>query len=179
MLKQFLSAAPVLAEAPQRGKDVVALRPLIRKVAFAYRIRDLDRELEVQAPHDLPYVWGNIDGIQEALCNLVDNAIRHTLPGTHIVLSAEPRGDHVLVRVADGGQGLSDHDEEKIFRPAGFRVQDEPSIEGQGLGLPIARALIVGLGGQLWHEAPPGGGTVFCFTLPCVTDMPGAEGHSD
>ena len=61
MLRHFLSTTPPPAEAQQFSTDVVALRPLIRRVAFTYRLREPHRELAVRVPGDLPYVLGNAD----------------------------------------------------------------------------------------------------------------------
>jgi K+-sensing histidine kinase KdpD len=170
MLKQAVSSAPVLDAAHRASQDVVALRPLIRRTAYTFRVREPSCELALHIPSDLPYVVGNADRIQEALCNLVENALQHTPPGTSIEVSAGLADAQVLVRVADSGRGLSDQGKELSFEPIGPRAQAKPSIVGRGLGLPIARALIQGMGGELWYEEPPGGGAAFCFTLPCVAE---------
>jgi two-component system sensor histidine kinase KdpD len=179
LLGQFLSTSPARAEIPQPARSVVTLPLLIRRAAHMLRIRDTRHQIVVHLPNDLPFVWGDADSVQQVLSNLADNAIKYSAPGTLITLSATARKDDVLASVTDQGQGVAPGNEERIFEPAYRFCQDGQEIEGQGLGLAMARALIEAQGGELWYRRHPPGGACFCFTLPRVEDLPDEEGDAD
>jgi two-component system sensor kinase FixL len=83
-------------------------------------------------------------------------------PRRSIVISAFPSGDDLIeVRVADTGPGLAPEVREKLFRP--FTTT---KVHGMGVGLSICRSIVEAHGGKLWAADNPGGGTLFCFTLP-------------
>jgi len=163
LLRRFLSM-------PSRpARCTVTLLPLVRSVAQTFQLRGSGHQIIVRVPPSLPFVWGDADGIQEVLSNLVDNAIRYSPAGAQIILAAEARKNDVLVRVADQGHGIAKEDESVLFEP-GWRSCRDESGEGHGLGLPVARALIQALGGELWYEREGEGGSCFCFTLPLAYD---------
>jgi signal transduction histidine kinase len=164
MIGQFLAVSPAQAGALRPVRNPVTLRPLLQRVAQTFSLRDTEHELIVQVPAGLPFVEGDADRIQEVLCNLIDNAVRYSPPGTRIVVAAEAQADRVLISVADEGVGIPAGDESRIFEPF-FRGQSEQKGEGQGVGLYIARTLVQAMGGELWHEQQPGHGSRFCFTL--------------
>jgi signal transduction histidine kinase len=141
---------------PEAG--VVTLLPLLRRVARTFEVRGTGQAILVQVEPDLPFAWGHADRIQEVLSNLVDNALRYAPPGSRVVLGAHGRGQEIEVSVTDWGEGVAEGTEQEIFEP-GVR-------EGQGLGLPVARALVQSMGGRIWYERDAkGGGARFCFTL--------------
>jgi two-component system, OmpR family, sensor histidine kinase KdpD len=121
--------------------------------------------LLVEIPSDLPLVRVDATLIDQAMGNLLDNAARHTPPGTVVFLRAKHAGPEIVVSVEDGGPGLDDGDMERVF--AKFqRGASESSGGGVGLGLAICRAIVKLHGGRIWAERNIGGGLVFRFTLP-------------
>ena len=102
--------------------------------------------------------------IQQVLLNLIRNAMEAMAesPRREIVISAIPAdGDMIEIRVADSGPGLAPHVREKLFQP--FTTT---KAHGMGVGLSICRSIVDAHGGRLWAADNPGGGTLFCFTLP-------------
>lgn len=121
--------------------------------------------LLVEIPTDLPLVRVDAALIEQAIANLLDNAARHTPPGTVVRLRAAHDRGEITVSVEDYGPGLDERDLERIF--AKFqRGAAEPAIAGVGLGLAICRAIVRLHGGRAWAEPNPGGGIVFRFSLP-------------
>jgi two-component system sensor histidine kinase KdpD len=119
----------------------------------------------VELPEDLPLVRVDASLIEQALVNLMENAARHTPPGTVVRLRAQRRGGEVVVSVEDFGPGLPDADIERMF--AKFeRGVSEGRTGGVGLGLAICRAIVRLHGGRAWGERLAGGGTAFRFALP-------------
>jgi two-component system sensor histidine kinase KdpD len=102
---------------------------------------------------------------EQVFINLLENAIRHSPPGSEIAISAHKDKEAVTVEVADRGRGIPAGEEEKIFEK--FHRAPGAAIKwGAGLGLTICRAVIKAHGGRIWAENRPGGGAVFRFTLP-------------
>ena len=97
-----------------------------------------------------------------ALVNLLVNA-RHAVHGSngHVTLSSRASGESVRISVADGGTGIAAHDLAKVFDPY-FTTKRG----GTGLGLPIAKNIVEGLGGTLTVSSAPGKGTDITIDLP-------------
>jgi signal transduction histidine kinase len=107
--------------------------------------------------------------IAQVLINLLENAIRHTPPGTPISLSVRPAPQGVAFAVHDDGPGIplayQAHLFEKFYRAPG--KSREP---GSGIGLAISRGLVEAHGGGIRVVSTPGAGTTFTFTLPVSRD---------
>jgi two-component system, OmpR family, phosphate regulon sensor histidine kinase PhoR len=123
--------------------------------------------LSLNVPSQLPEVAADNRRLQEVLQNLLDNAIQYTLPGGKIVLSAESRGDEVILTVADTGIGIPQADQPRIFERF-YRVDVARSREagGTGLGLSISKHLVEAQGGRIWVESEVGVGSRFYFAVP-------------
>ena len=104
--------------------------------------------------------------LQQALTNLVSNALKYTTQGT-IEMSVENKLGAVELRVKDTGMGISASDQKKLFAPF-FRVQsdDVSEITGTGLGMWITRQLIELMGATIGVESIKGVGTHVVVTIP-------------
>jgi len=126
------------------------------------------RRVGTDLPAVLPLVPIDELLVEQVFINLIENAIRHTPPGTPIDVSAWQEGDQVIVEVADRGPGVPEHQAEEVFRKffrGGAETGGRPA-GGAGLGLAICRGIITAHGGRVWVEPRPGGGAAFRFTLP-------------
>jgi two-component system sensor histidine kinase KdpD len=119
----------------------------------------------VDLADDLPLLRVDAALIDQVLANLLENALRHTPPGTVIQLRARRIGDEVVVSVEDFGPGLPDEAIERLFDKF-HRASTEGSTAGMGLGLSICRAIVSLHGGRVWAERISGGGLAFRFSLP-------------
>lgn len=159
---------------PDRGwYDVPALIDdvvgRLRPVLFAH-------PLDVTAPDDLPPVHLDYVEVDQVLTNLIENAVRHTPPGTAIHITARVEGSDLVVEVADEGPGIDPRSIAHIFdafvrAPAAHRA-----APGSGLGLAVARGLVEAHGGHITVEDRAGGGTAFRFTLPLSSGQAEAQG---
>jgi two-component system sensor histidine kinase KdpD len=122
-------------------------------------------------PADLPLVPMDEILLEQVFVNLLENAARHTPPGTPIEIGAEGREREVVAWVADRGPGIPSGQEEAIFRK--FHRAGSTAGGGVGLGLTICRGIVTAHGGRIWAEARPGGGAVFRLSLP-ITGTPPA-----
>jgi len=100
--------------------------------------------------------------IREVVVNLVTNALHHTPAGGVVSIDGEAKNDRVVMTVADTGAGVAADDLPKIFD----RFYKGAGSRGSGLGLTIARNLIVAHGGEIRATSEPGTGTTIVFTLP-------------
>jgi two-component system sensor histidine kinase KdpD len=139
---------------------------LIGAVLARLRPQLAARPVRVAAPESLPPLWVNAALIDQALTNLVENALRHTPDGTAITISAAVHAHELWVQVADAGPGIPPealpHLFEKFFRVAG----PERRAQGTGLGLAICKGIVEAHGGRIWAENAPGGGALFTIALP-------------
>ncbi|MGY4830550.1 two-component system sensor histidine kinase KdpD [Sphaerotilaceae bacterium SBD11-9] len=121
--------------------------------------------LRVSLPEDLPLL--NVDAVllERVLCNLLENAVKYTPPGSLIEISAQASSSQVTVRVDDHGPGLPKGREEALFEMF-ERGRKESASPGVGLGLAICRAIVQAHGGTIRGETRPGGGARFSFDLP-------------
>jgi signal transduction histidine kinase len=120
-------------------------------------------------PADLPPVFVDEQRVMQVLENLVDNAIKYGNPGSRIVLSAQEKPTLVYISVSNEGPSIEKEALRRIFEK-GFRVRNEDTRKksGSGLGLYIAKSIVLAHDGEIWAESEPGKGTTFNFSLPKV-----------
>jgi two-component system phosphate regulon sensor histidine kinase PhoR len=105
--------------------------------------------------------------LQDALRNLVENAVNYSPEGCSITLRAAARDRQAVLTVSDQGPGIPDADLDRVFERF-YRVDRARSREsgGTGLGLSIVKHLVELLGGRVWAANGPRGGAVFTISLP-------------
>ncbi|HEY3120797.1 MAG TPA: HAMP domain-containing sensor histidine kinase [Vicinamibacteria bacterium] len=118
--------------------------------------------VRVEAAADLPLVEIDPLRIREVLSNLLSNALRHTPRGGAVLLAAGTRDGGIEVRVTDTGPGIAPEELPRIFD----RFYKGRASRGSGLGLTIARNLVVAHGGGIRAESGVGQGTAIIVTLP-------------
>ena len=101
----------------------------------------------------------------EALCNVVDNAVKYTPAGGRVTISAQLLDSFCRVDVADTGPGIPEEEQgavfDRFYRGAGTRAAD-----GLGLGLYLAREILSRQGGYIKVASRPGVGCTFSLYLP-------------
>lgn len=142
--------------------DVVELAHDLAK-AFQGQAAVGNVQLGVESATDLPPIALDAVRIREVLANLVTNALQHTPPGgtIHIRVAGTNQGA-VSVDVSDNGTGMTVEEADRAFE----RFHKGPESRGFGLGLAIARNLVVAHGGEIQLTSTPGQGTRIRFTLP-------------
>jgi len=125
-------------------------------------------ELAVETSPDLPTMDLDAARIREVLSNLIANALRYTPSGGKITIRCLVEGkgaDNVQLSVSDTGAGIPPDDLPHIFD----RFYKSPDSRGTGLGLTIARNLVLAHGGEISASSEAGKGTTIDFTLPLAT----------
>jgi signal transduction histidine kinase len=149
----------------------VPIAQLFRRVADRHERELLEKQvaLETSVADDLEEVWGDPARLEQALQNLVANALRHTPEGGQITLAAARAGGTVRLSVRDTGAGIPDDHLPRIFDrfyKADASRSDPYSKTGSGLGLSIVKAIIERHGGTVGAANAPGGGAEFTISLP-------------
>jgi signal transduction histidine kinase len=129
-----------------------------------------DRALEVENDHALR-LSGNADELHRMVLNLLDNAARHTPPGSRIELHLRRVGEEAVLEVADDGPGIPPRLREQIFDRfvRGEGPADTAVGHGSGLGLAIVRSVAASHGGVVEVGESAAGGAQFRIRLPLQT----------
>jgi two-component system sensor histidine kinase KdpD len=128
------------------------------------------RTLATSVDTSRPALVGRFDFVQalRILNNLIENALRHSPPGSPVDVGVRREGDNLLFAVADRGPGIAAEERERIFEPFYRSATSAPDVGHAGLGLSIARRLAEIQSGSLDYEPRPGGGSVFTLRLPAI-----------
>jgi NtrC-family two-component system sensor histidine kinase KinB len=111
----------------------------------------------------LPHVPLSRSGFDRVLDNLIANALRHTASGGAVTLSADATPRHLLIHVADTGEGIALAQQALIFEPF---VQIGSKRGGAGLGLAICKEIVLQHGGEIRVDSQPRRGSTFTVALP-------------
>lgn len=122
--------------------------------------------LEVMMPETLPPVSMDLKRITEALAHLLENAGKYSPAGTPIHIAAELRNTHLVTSVADHGPGIDDMEQAMIFEKFYRGRNQRLTIQGTGMGLAIAKAIVELHGGTIGITSQLGRGSLFYFSLP-------------
>jgi signal transduction histidine kinase len=128
-----------------------------------HRARSEDKPLTVDVEEPPPTFAIMQTHLQQALINLLENALDATIPGQHITVGAARMTDGMRLWVENEGEGVPAAAQESIFEPF---FTTKPPGSGAGMGLAIAAHFIRAQGGRLYYEDPPAGGARFVIELP-------------
>lgn len=106
---------------------------------------------------------------EEAVSNLIKNALDHTDEGDFVKISWEKSPVMIRISVEDNGSGISEEDIYHIFKR--FYRSSSSSSGGSGLGLPLAKAIVEEQGGSLTVSSQEGQGSVFVLSFSYVTEL--------
>lgn len=102
---------------------------------------------------------------EEAVCNLLDNAVKYTPPGGTVTVEVKNYELFSTIRVTDTGPGISEEEQAKIFGRF-YRAPGAWQAEGVGIGLYLTRQIAEKQGGYVKVESALGKGSVFSLFLP-------------
>ncbi len=122
--------------------------------------------VDVRLPDSLPMVQMDLERIAKVLQHLLENAAKYSPETSPIFVSAEVVKERLVTSVADRGVGIDDLERtmifDKFYRGQGQRYR----VQGTGMGLAIAKAIVEAHGGSIEVTSQPEHGSVFSFSLP-------------
>ncbi|GHO80062.1 hypothetical protein KSD_78330 [Ktedonobacter sp. SOSP1-85] len=154
----------------QEAVDILslALRIVEARAPLARQINHIEMVSEL-AP-ELPPVMGDAMRLEQALHNLIHNALRHTPPGGMIAVAAYKEEEWVVLQVKDTGEGIASEDIphvwERFYQATHARNY---ARGGAGLGLALCKEWIEAMGGEINAESSPDEGSCFSICLRIAT----------
>jgi signal transduction histidine kinase len=161
-----------LADAGELSLNRQPVQPgeIIEKLAAAFQLEASKNQIQLttKVDEDLPALNLDPERIQQALSNLMSNAIRHTPEGGEILLQARRVDGCVHLEVIDSGEGISDDMLPHIFDRF-YRGDSSRQEGGSGLGLAIAKSIVEIQGGSISATSQgAGAGSSFIIQMPCA-----------
>ncbi|WP_322866641.1 PAS domain S-box protein [Aquicoccus sp. G2-2] len=122
---------------------------------------------ETAFPEHRLNAWIDAPRMEQALLNLMSNAVKYSEPDQAVTVSLLEKDDSIVIAVQDCGPGIPAHYQDQVFQP--FSQADSSATRkrgGTGLGLSIAKSLIEKMGGKIDFDSSEGVGTTFRISLP-------------
>jgi two-component system phosphate regulon sensor histidine kinase PhoR len=170
IVEDLLMLSKVESKEFQLKKELIGLHELIRDVIDYMKEPAEKKRIAISQGEVSPQrcVSADRNYLEQALINLLDNAIKYSHEGGAIIISAIEKGQkETQFSIQDDGIGIFKEDLHRIFERF-YRVDKGRSqdLGGTGLGLSIVKHLVQVHGGRIWVESHPGEGSTFFFTLP-------------
>ena len=126
------------------------------------------RPIRLEIPDPGTFVLADLARAREVLVHLIENANLYSSPDQSITISTEEKDDFVIFSIADKGPGIVDAELGLIFDKFYRGADQRYRVQGTGMGLPIAKAIVEAHGGTIAVVSQVGHGSVFSFSLPIV-----------
>ena len=165
-IEDFLAVVRVDRGVGLPEREPLLLHQLVATAVAAERRRSPGQRFRVRAPRDVPPAIGDTSHINQVLRNLISNAVDATPPGALVAIEIRSGAKHAQVIIRDRGPGIATDAGSDVFD----LFVDHPAVGGHvprsGIGLYVARTLVVSNGGRIWVARRRGGGTEVGFSLP-------------
>ncbi|MBK8027150.1 MAG: GAF domain-containing protein [Chloroflexi bacterium] len=149
----------------------VSLDSVLSDVMIDLTAHILEADARIEVAQSLPSVDGDRTLLKQVFTNLIQNALTYHRQGVppHIRVSSITEDEHVAIRVIDNGIGIPPEFRERIF---GLfqRLHSQEEYPGTGIGLAVVRKAVEMMSGDVWVEAAPEQGSVFCVRLQRVAE---------
>jgi len=166
LVQNLLELAKIDAGGLEQKFESVKVDQLVSEVfqEFLAQAKEKRQILQIETTKGEPEIKGDFSQLRVALRNLVSNAIKYTPEKGTIVIATQATQDSVILMVKDNGYGIPKDDLPFIFERF-YRVYNEKvkDIEGNGLGLAVAKSFVEQNKGQIHVESEYGKGS--CFSL--------------
>lgn len=168
LINRFFTLAKLEAGDWNIEQTKIDINELCREhvLGFYELLHQKEFTVDVSIPEQKIFVWGEKESIERILNNLLSNAIRYGSDGKYIGLFLREKNDAVEIDIADKGRGIEKEFAESVFERL-YTMEDSRNrkIQGNGLGLTIAKNLAKQMGGDILLESEPNVTTVFTVRL--------------
>jgi PAS domain S-box-containing protein len=150
--------------------EMVPLHDIIERVVGALQLQASQKQIQMTteiSPDTIPLVEADQALLQQAMTNLLENAINYTEPNGRIAVRVRPDQDRMIFEVSDTGIGIAPVDIPRLFEKF-YRggQRGTKKHQGTGLGLAIVKSIAEQHKGQVWVESQLGKGSTFFFAIP-------------
>lgn len=165
LLNSLTDMAEAEAGAMKLYREPLDVARLAARVTDLYAdiAEDKGISLRVSAPETL-ILDADPNRLPQAIANLIDNAIKYTARGGHVVVQVQRQNGAIAISVKDTGIGIGFADREKVWQRL-YRADTSRSERGLGLGLAVAKAIVEAHGGRIGLESEPNRGSTFTVHL--------------
>ena len=172
LITQFFTLAKLEAGDTELERSKLNLNEVCSEniLSFYELLSTQDFQIKVDIPNAPIFVMSNSDALQRILFNLISNAIRYGADGKYLGMVLRSDEENAYIDIIDKGRGIPKEFADTIFERL-FTMEDSrnPRMQGNGLGLTIAKNLAVQLGGDITLTSQPNVKTVFTVTLKKMT----------
>jgi signal transduction histidine kinase len=163
----------------EQGKRIyhpapASLSEIVRTAARAmeYPLKQQGFKLDVWIDESLPQIRVDRDSIEQAVLNLLSNAMKYSGESRTVGLRVRREDDYALIQVIDKGVGIDPKEQARIFEKF-YRVptRENESLPGTGLGLALVAHIAKAHGGSVRVESTPGEGSTFSVLLPLENEL--------
>lgn len=167
LIDKLLQSAKLEAGALKLEKEPVLIPRLTKKVVEEIASRAKKHKFDMEFGPSFPVVEADVRCMEQALRNLVENAVKYSPEGGRVAITGEVKDGKIVVTVSDEGIGILPEHQDRLFERF-YRVDSASvrSTPGSGLGLSITKGHIEAHGGEVWVESTVGKGSKFHFSLP-------------
>lgn len=166
LVTEAIHLARIEAGKIQPKKQPYPVRPLIETTLQQMETALEGRSVECSVAADLPPILVDMELMQLLIRQLIDNAVKYSPPGSPIRIGARLTGDAVAISVRNDGQGVTALEKSRIFEKFYRSASARSQVPGTGMGLAIAREIVLAHGGNIWVESNPGQGAEFFASVP-------------
>ena len=149
--------------------ELVDLHAVVERILSALQLHAGQKQIQVksQLAPGLPMLEADPGLLQQAMHNLIENAIKYTDPNGTVTVQARQQGEFMVFSVTDSGIGIAPVDQERLFEKF-YRApsRDARKRHGTGLGLAIVKSIAERHQGRAWLESQLGKGSTFYIELP-------------
>jgi signal transduction histidine kinase len=161
----------------ERGRKVYRFEPVALEEVVAaaaqtmqYPLAQSGFRLAVEANSGLPPVRADKDALEQAVLNLLTNAVKYSGAAREIALRLHRDNGHAVIQVEDHGMGIAAEEQKRIFEQF-YRAPslENQSVPGAGLGLTVVEHIARAHGGEVAVRSAPGEGSTFSIRIPVET----------
>jgi two-component system sensor histidine kinase MtrB len=181
MVGDFLDASRIEAGKLELRIEPTDLRRVAEAVVELYRGSEPGRRIEFASPGDAVPARCDPMRIEQALSNLVSNALKYSPAASPVRVALEwaDGAEEAVIAVADRGVGLTEEERRQLFHPFARVGTLRDRVAGVGLGLAVASKIVAAHGGSMEVQSEPGEGSRFEIHLPAAREAPPVTAAAD
>jgi len=167
-INELLSLAQLTTRPLTINLESLDMKALLENAAQQYRklVEGKKQSIILDLPRTLLVIEADRSRLEQVLNNLISNASKFSPEESTITVRARAEESELIVEIEDEGSGLSEEEQERIFKPYHRVEQDRQRFPGLGLSLAISKHIVEAHGGRIWVESQLGSGSKFSFSLP-------------